>query len=355
MNKRLVILLVVLAAAAAALAAWRLREPPVPASPAVATVNGTAITQKELDIRVTSLLPMASYHGNVSPDKLASLRRAALDELILEELVWQDARRQGLSPDATAVEAELDDMKRRFDSGEAFEAALREDGVALDTYRKFLARKVLVRAERQKRSALHDPTEAEIASYYAANGAEFVRPERVRLQEIALKVDPAGTQADERAVKARADAVARRLRGGESFELVAEEASQDAYAVKGGNLGWVHKGRLDRDLEQAAFAAPVGEIGRARSIHGFHVFRVLEREPARQLTLDEARPLIVDRLQRTERDARRQAWEDGLRKPARIEILDQVLRDATPAELPTFEGPAGQPSAAPAPAAQPAH
>jgi len=338
MSKRLVALLVVLAAAGAALLAWQLREPTVPQSPAVATVNATAITGKELDVRLASVLPMASYHGNLSPEKLASLKRAALDELILEELVWQDADRQGLSPEASVVEAELDGVKRRFGSEEQFEAALQEDGITLDAYRRWLARKVLVREERQKRAALHEPTEADIAGYYETNGAKFTRPEQIRLQEILLKVDPVGAEADERAIEATADAVARRLRRGEPFELVAEETSQDAWAVKGGNLGWVHQGRLDPDLETAAFAAPVGEIGRARSIHGFHVFRVLEREPARQLTLDEARPAIADRLQQARRDAIRQAWEDGLRTAARIEILDPVLRDATPAELPSIDG-----------------
>lgn len=353
MKRRLVALLVVLAAAAVALLAWRLRGP-VRSPQAVATVNGTAITKQELDIRLASVLPMASFHGDIAPEKLASLTRAALDELILEDLVWQDASRQGLSPDASAVEAELADVKRRFGSEARFEAALQEDGVTLDAYRRWLARKVLVRGERQKRSALHEPTEAEIAGYYETNGAKFMRPEQVRLQEILIKVDPVGTEAAQRAIEAKADAVARRLRRGEPFERVAEETSQDAWAVKGGNLGWVHKGRLDRDLETAAFAAPVGEIGRARSIHGFHVFKVLEREPGRQLTLDEARPAIVDRLQRARRDATRQAWEDELRKAARIEILDPVLRDATPAELPSIEGTAARPLSA-IPGVQPSH
>lgn len=354
MNKRLIIVLVALAALGAVAAAWRLREPRVLPSPAVATVNGTAITQKELDIRLASFLPMASYHGSVSPEKLASLKRAALDELILEELVWQDAQRQGLSPTASAVEAELDEMKRRFESEEAFDSALREGGITLKEYKQFLARKVLVREERQKRSALHHPSETEISAYYGTNGAEFERPEQVRLQAILIKVDPAGTEADERRAEATAEAVLKRLRRGEPFESVAETTSQDAYAVKGGNLGWVHRGRLDRDLEEAVFAAPVGKLGRVRSLAGFHVFRVSEREPARQLALDEARPLIVDRLQRARRDATRQAWEDGLRKPVRVEILDAGLREATPAEVPRFEGAAGRPPLA-APATQPSH
>jgi peptidyl-prolyl cis-trans isomerase C len=337
MNKRLLISLVLLAAVGLGVSlAWRLGGPATPPSPAVATVNGTAITEKALGIRLASLLPMASYHGNVPPEKLASLRRAALDELILEELVWQDAGEQGLSATPAAVEAELEKVRRRFASDDEFQAALREDGTTLGEYREFVARRVVVRQEREQRSALHEPTDAEIASYYEANAGQFMRPEQVHLLEILIKVDPSGTEADERDAKARADAALARLQKGKSFAAVAREVSEDGFAANGGDLGWVHQGRLDRDLEDAAFATPVGQLGQARSISGFHVYTVVEREPARQLTLEEARPLIVDRVQRTRRDATRKAWEDGLRGPARIEILDPVLRAATPAELPRF-------------------
>jgi len=346
MKKRLAILLVSLAAVGTGMtAAWRLLVPSGPSSPAVATVNESAITQKELEIRMATLLPMASYHGNLPPEELLSLRRAALDELILEELVWQDASRQGRRPEASAVEAELGDVRRRFKSEEEFQAALRADGISLAEFRQYLARRVLVRQERQQRSVLHDPTDTEITRYFETNGAEFMRPEQVHLLEILIKIDPAATEADERNANARADAALARLRRGESFEMVAREVSEDDFRAKGGDLGWVHKGRLDRDLERAAFAAQVGHLGQARSISGLHLYKVVGREPARQLTPDEARPLIADRVQRARRDATRHAWENGLRAPARIEIFERELRDATPAKLPAFDQmPAGRPA-----------
>jgi len=338
MSRRLTILLVLSLAVAALVAfAWRARQAVPPASPAVAEVNGTPITQEQLEIRVASLLPRAAYHGNVPPEKLTSLRRTALDELILEELVWQDASGHGRRAEEAAVEAELARVRGRFGSETAFQAALQADGTTLAEYREFLARRVLVRQEREQRSALLEPSDAEVASYYEANTAQFVRPEQVHVLEILVKVDPSGTEEDERNARARADAALSRVRAGEPFETVAREVSEDDFRVKGGDLGWVHRGRLDRDLERSAFAAPVGRAELARSIFGFHVYLVAEREAARQLTIEEARPLIVDRVQRARRDATRREWEDGLRASAEVEILDPVLRDATPAELPALE------------------
>ena len=51
-------------------------------------------------------------------------------------------------------------------------------------------------------------------------------------------------------------------------------------------MGFVHRGRLDREFEDAVFAAPVGQPQLARGLHGFQVFEVLERQPSAQLTFE---------------------------------------------------------------------
>ena len=60
-------------------------------------------------------------------------------------------------------------------------------------------------------------------------------------------------------------------------------------------MGFVHLGRLDREFEDAVFAAPVGRVQLARGLHGFQVFEVLERQPSVQLTFEQARPIIARR------------------------------------------------------------
>lgn len=355
MNRRLVILIIALLAVGIAVAVvWRQRQPAAATGSALATVNGTAITQKELAIRVATLLPMASFHGNIPPEKLVSLKRAALDDLILDELIWQNARRRGRTPEPAAVEAELSSVKQRFESQAEFEAALREDGLTIDAFRRYLARTVLVRLERQERSALQTPTDADVVAHYETNRAEFLRPEQVHLMEILIKVDPAASASDEQQARARADAALARLRRGVAFEAVAREASEDSFGAKGGDLGWVHRGRLESGFENEVFAAPVGELRETRSLAGFHLYKVVERQPAQQLTLDEARPAVVDRLQRSRREATRRDWEQHLRASARVEILDADLRNARPMEVRTFESmPVVMPSRMPG--AQPSH
>jgi peptidyl-prolyl cis-trans isomerase C len=349
MNRlRLILMVALLATGIAAAVAWRQRQPIVATGSVVATVNGTPIGERELQIRVATLLPMASFHGNIPREKLASLERAALDALILDELIWQDARARGRRPEPAAVEAELSNVRRRFESEAAFDAALHEGQVTLDGFRKYLARTLLVRQERLERAALPAPTEAEIAAYYESNKTEFLRPEQVHLKEILVRVDPAAEPTDELKAKARADAVFARVRGGADFATLAREVSDDSFGAKGGDLGWIHRGRLDPGLERDVFAAPVGDLRQARSLAGFHVFTVVERQSPQQLSLEETRPAIVDRLQRARREAARRDWEQRLLASAHVEILDLALLHATPMEVRAFESmPVGMPARTP--------
>ncbi len=182
--------LVAFVAAATALVWSSETAAPGAATRAVAFVNGTAIFSEDLDLRLSQILPLASFHGNLPPDRLLSLKRAALDELVLDELIYREAAAAGRRPSPAAVDAEVSSARARFDSDEAFAAALRENGLDEAAFRERLGRAVLVREARDARSR-PEITEADLAAYYRDNGAKFQRPEQVSLRQILYRVDPA--------------------------------------------------------------------------------------------------------------------------------------------------------------------
>jgi parvulin-like peptidyl-prolyl isomerase len=298
---------------------------------AVALVNGTPITTDDLDVRLQEMLPFASYHGRVAPARLLALERAALDDLVLDELIYREAVAAGRRAPADEVEKELAAVRMRFDSRAQFGAALSENGLTELTFRERLARTVLVR-EARAAHARQSISDADIASYYRDNTAKFQRPERVHLLEILVRADPA-EPSSRRSADRRARAILARLRRGERFDKVARACSEDEYRVKDGDMGFVHRGRLDAELEAAVFAAMPGRYELARSLYGAQVFKVVEREPATELSLDEARPIIAGRLERQRRDAALAAWHERLLAGARIEIRDPALQRTRPAEL----------------------
>jgi parvulin-like peptidyl-prolyl isomerase len=338
---RTVVRPVALAAAMIGVFAWGARsvarspghaEPGGTSAATVALVNGAPISDDELGVRLGELLPLTSYHGRVDPARLLSLRRAALDELVLDELIYREATDAGKRPSSAAVDAELADVKARFaDEGE-FANALAENRLTEAAFRARLARAIVIREAR----AAHERqtiTEADVVAYYRANGQMFERPESVHLLEILVRRDPANPRSAQ-AAERRARATLARLERGEPFDRLARELSDDEYRVKDGDMGFVHRGRLDSTFEQAVFAAPIGRFEIAESLYGFEVFEVLERKPAEQLTLDEARRIIAERLERLRREQAVRAWHATLLAGARIDIRDHALRDARPADTP---------------------
>jgi parvulin-like peptidyl-prolyl isomerase len=300
-------------------------------TPAVALVNGTVITADDLDLRLSQILPTATYHGRVPPDRLVSIRRAALDELVLDELIYREAVRSGRRPSRAAVDAEVSSARARFGTDDAFSEALRENGLNAATFRERLGRAVLIGEARAAREHVEVP-DAEIAAYFRDNGGKFQRPEQVHLRQMLFRVDPA-EPSTAAAAQGKAQAVLARLLRGEPFGPLARRRSEDEYRVKDGDMGFVHRGRLDLEFEEAVFAAPVGRPSLARSLYGFEVFEVLERQPATRLTFEEARPLIVDRLTRRRRAEGLRAWKARLLAGAHVRIRDAALLRARPAEL----------------------
>ncbi len=314
-----------------------------PARPIVALIDGIPVAGDDVDVRLADIVPYASYHGTIEGERLTALRRAALDEVVIDTLVYREAIAQGRKPDRAAVDAAVAEVVARFPSRRDFERALSEAGLTEQDVRARHERADLVRAARRA----HEPrplTDADVAGYYQANQAKFERPEQRRLLELLVRIDPADPSSVERA-RRKAEALAARVRRGEDLGLLARRFSEDEYRVKDGDLGFVHRGRLDEALDAAVFAAPVGPVTVAEGFRGFSVFKVVGTEPRRLLTLDEARPIIRERLTRQRSEAAAAAWRKALLASAHVEVLDPALRAAKPAQLQQAGGGFGAPRA----------
>lgn len=146
-------------------------------------------------------------------------------------------------------------------------------------------------------------TEADIAQEYDAFKSErYTEPEEVRARHIlfALPQDADAKKRDE--VRDRAKAVLERLKKGEDFASVTREVSDDkATKEKGGDLGFMARGRAEETFENAAFALQPGEISDVvETRYGLHVIKVDERRAAREKPLAEVRDEIAKAL-RTDR------------------------------------------------------
>lgn len=188
---------------------------------------------------------------------------------------------------------------------------------------------ILMQAYFEKISEKWDFSEAAVQKYYWNHRSDFVRGEAVLAAHIL-------TETESEAVM-----MALRARTGEDFaELVAEYSRDPNTAVHGGDLGWVEKGVMVPEVEEAIMKGRPGDIvGPVKSGYGWHVIRIGDRRPAAQLTFEEAANEVVHAMQMDyiEQDLA------ALRKKYPITINDEALK--------TLGGiPAMEPAAESAPA-----
>jgi peptidyl-prolyl cis-trans isomerase D len=136
---------------------------------------------------------------------------------------------------------------------------------------------------------------ADIESYYREHAAEFKEEEQVRARHILVAVNDQQTdpQAQQKIAAAKA-----RLAKGEDFAKLAGELSDDPGSkARGGELGFFGRGRMLKEFEDAAFAAPIGEVvGPIKTSFGYHLLLVEEKRAAGERPLAEVSQAIKLRL-----------------------------------------------------------
>lgn len=144
-------------------------------------------------------------------------------------------------------------------------------------------------------------SEAELLQHYEESQDRYLQDEQRQARHILILFND-----DEDAAEALAGEVLARVQGGESFEDVAAEVSDDGgTSSQGGDLGTLTRTQLPGDLGGAIFSMTEGEIrGPVESEFGFHIVRldrILDRGP---LPLDQVRAELLGELREREADLR---------------------------------------------------
>ncbi|MDA8169153.1 MAG: peptidylprolyl isomerase [Nitrospiraceae bacterium] len=289
----------------------------------LANVNGTELVQADFNEALNEVIPAASFHGGVSPETLAKYRSQVIEKMIDKELLYQEARKEGLKVPRGWVKEEKKKTIARLGGEKIFRIALKQNGLTEDQYDRQLERQYLsqelVKEQVDNKAAV---TNAEAMEYYEKDKKYYFRPESVNMKEIFLSVDPS-SPSDKGKKKKLALELLEKLNKGGDFGDIAWKYSEDKYRVMSGDFGVVHKGMLDPDLEKAVFAMKAGETKLLESIYGYHIVRVESKNPPTQMPFKD----VVERIKRELAEKRHEELMAALVKKARegakIEILEK--------------------------------
>jgi parvulin-like peptidyl-prolyl isomerase len=277
----------------------------------VAKVNGTPLTQKELDAEVDKLIPQITFHRSVSPEKRNQYFGRALEAMIVRELQYQDALAKGLKTDPAKVEENFRKLRKKFKTEKEFKAALEKDGLTEEKLRSMIAKELLVQAVvAQVVTGPSKAEEKELKEYYDRNLEKFKQPESVKLRLITVK--------DEK----KAHDIVSMLKKGDDFGEVAYGLSEDAYRMKSGDIGYVHKGRMLPELDAVAFTLKTGEVSEpVFAENNWYIVKVEDRRPRQQLTFDKTKTKLRKEIEGERQSTLMKNWVDGLKTKSKIEVL----------------------------------
>lgn len=226
------------------------------AEPALIQGNGVAVNP--IDIRAEALrIPVEQRKETLSRPE--NLHQAAHNLFIRRSLALQ-AQMEGLDKDPVTA-------------------------AALQIARE----RVLSDAKLAKIDSMTKPSEAAVESYaqnmYQADPKSFDRPDQVAVRHILIAKDTEEAEA-------KANKILAELKGGADFAELAKTQSQDpGTAARGGDLGYLPRGRAVPEFEQAAFALQKkGELsGVVKTEFGYHILKLEDRRPAGRVPYAEVR------------------------------------------------------------------
>jgi peptidyl-prolyl cis-trans isomerase D len=134
------------------------------------------------------------------------------------------------------------------------------------------------------------PTDAQLQAMYNQNKEQYRTQERVDVRHILFKTE--GKPAtEEAAIKAKAQDVLKQARAGTDFAELAKKYSEDPGSAQNGGLySGVTRGQMVAEFEQAAFALKPGQISDlVKTQYGYHIVQGVKHDEAHLRTFDEVK------------------------------------------------------------------
>jgi peptidyl-prolyl cis-trans isomerase SurA len=299
----------------------------------VAVVNQELVTNAELQGRLARIRDDAARSKTQLPPP-AELRKQVLEALIDERVQVTNARETGPKIDEAELDRAVGNVAVQNQMTMAqLRARLQQQGIAYSTFRNNVKDQMLMERVREKEvnqriRISNDDIDKLIEQRRAAAGTSA----QLNIAQILVTV-PEGASADVVAErKARAEGALARVKGGEAFDVVNKEISEDGNKAQGGVIGMRPMDRLPDVFVDVARNLKPGEVSSTllRSGAGFHVLKLIDRQEggaftaqqthARHILLRVSEQLSVEAASRRLAEFKRQIVSGA-------KLFEQLARD----------------------------
>jgi peptidyl-prolyl cis-trans isomerase SurA len=148
-----------------------------PTGKPVARVNGTVLTDRDLQREMFAMFPYAQQHnGNIPPELAPGIRSGALKMIVFEELVYQEALRRKMTVSPERLNSAEVDFRKQFATPQEYQQFLNTEfqgsqQLLREKIKRSLLIDQLLKAEVDKKSTV---SPAELKAYYDQNRRDSI-------------------------------------------------------------------------------------------------------------------------------------------------------------------------------------
>jgi len=250
----------------------------------IASVNGEAISNVQLRDRVKIIMNSTGMPNTAANRK--KVAREAFDVLINETLQAQEAKQRGIEVTEEIMKLAVEDLEKRnkIASG-GFKKFINSKGLSyqatLDQIKAgMLWKKTVSRLFRENVEVTDEEVKARASDY---NKKDIIRT--VDLSEIVIPVEYNA----EDATYDKAEQIAKRARGGESFESLAKQYSMGKTAKQGGRIGILLEKTVVPPLNEEVARLKNGQVGEPIRVDDLFVILKLNKRKIDNPASDKAK------------------------------------------------------------------
>jgi parvulin-like peptidyl-prolyl isomerase len=293
----------------------------------VARVNGAILTDRDLLREMLQIFPYARQHNGFPKAQEASIRQGALQMIIFEELVYQEALRRKLAVSPQQIAQSEAEFRKQFASAAEYQQYLQvEMGGSEQTVREKIRRSLLIeqvlKSDVEKKSAV---SLTEARTYYEKNSSKFRVPESFTFQSISIMPpqNPSAEQKQEAQRRANeAWKQAQATKSYQEFGLLAEKISEDDFRVNMGDHKAVERDKLPPQVVKTLLALKPGQVSGVIQVEqAYTIVRLNQHTPAKTPSFEEVKGTLGADLQKAKYEQLRTALGNQLRAKSKVEIL----------------------------------
>jgi parvulin-like peptidyl-prolyl isomerase len=281
----------------------------VPAEDA-AVVAGTPITRARLDRTLQQVKCSFEQQKRAFPkpgtSEYQTLQAQALQSLVQQAELEQEAPKLGVSVSAKQVDSRLKALKKQYFGGneKQYRSQIKKDCFTDQEVRTQLHAQLVSEAIYKKLTSSVKVSDAEVRQYYDLHREVYTQPQTRIVRHILVKQ------------KSLADRLYTQLKHGADFAALARKYSQDPGSKAQGGRMTISRGETVKPFDNVAFTLKTGQI--SKPVHtqfGWHIIQALAPTKGRTSTpFAQVKESIRQQLLQQKRTEAVQTWLNGVKK-----------------------------------------